>query len=144
MTATVREARPEDLPRLLAIQEASLAEPWPALLRAGVEGPPLVLVAGHEPAGYALAVVGDEAAYLAEIAVTPDARGEGYGSMLMDALVARLRGTVEAIRLTVRAADGRARSFYAAHGFEAVERLDDHYERGDGLLMARPLTDRRS
>jgi len=137
----VRDARPDDLPRLRAIQTVTLAEPWPELLAAAVDGPPVCLVsAGPEPVGYALAVVDDSTAYLAELAVAAGHRGEGRGSTLLSSLVDRLRGDdVDRLRVTVRAVDERARSFYDRHGFESADRLPDHYEAGDGLLLVRDL-----
>jgi ribosomal-protein-alanine N-acetyltransferase len=118
-----------------------LAEPWPELLSVAVDGPPLCLVyADPEPTGYALAVADDEAGYLAELAVAEGHRGEGQGSALLDALVAELRGRdVPLLRVTVREIDERARSFYRDHGFERRDRLPDHYEDCDGLLLVREL-----
>lgn len=135
----VRGARHGDLPRLLAIQEASLPEPSPVLLRFGVTGPPCVLVAGNPPVGYATTVVGDDVASLAEIAVAPNRRGRGYGSSLLDALVERLPDRVETVRLVVMIGNHRAREFYRDNGFRNSGVLPDHYRTGDGLLMARPV-----
>ena len=137
----VREARPDDLARLRAIQTVVLAEPWPELLSVGVDGPPLCLVyADPDPTGSALAVADDDAGYLAELAVADGHRGEGQGSRLLEALVENLRERgVETLRVTVRAVDERARTFYESRGFEEHERLSDHYEDCDGLLLARVL-----
>ena len=137
---TVREGRPADLPRLRAIQSA-LAEPWPELLETATDGPlPLFVLDDGGPVGYAL-VVGesDGVAYVPEFAVHPDRQGEGYGSELMDWLRDRLAGEYTELRLTVAASDERARGFYRSHGFEQVERLEDNFESGDGLLLACPL-----
>jgi len=75
----IREATRNDLTTLLAIQSISLDSTWPELLHAGIDGPPLVLVTGRPPVGYALVITGDPA-YLAELAVAPDHRGSGHGS----------------------------------------------------------------
>jgi ribosomal-protein-alanine N-acetyltransferase len=137
---TVREGRPADLPRLRAIQTA-LAEPWPELLETATEGPPpLYVFEDGQPVGYAL-VVGEDGgvAYVPEFAVHPDQQGQGYGSQLMEWLCDHLTGEYDELRLTVEASDERARSFYRNHGFEKRERLEDNFESGDGLLLARPL-----
>jgi len=141
MTAPVRRARPDDLPRLRAIQTVVLAEPWPELLSVAVDGPPVCLVhADPEPTGYALAVADDDAGYLAELAVAEGHRGEGQGSALLAALVAELRERgISRLRVTVREVDDRALSFYREHGFVDRDRLPDHYEDCDGLLLARDL-----
>ncbi|QLH78210.1 GNAT family N-acetyltransferase [Halosimplex rubrum] len=149
----VREGRSADLAALRAIQAAVLAEPWEELLTVAADGPPLLLVAtpaspdagagaGPSPVGYALAVTDgdDDAGYLAELAVAPDRQGEGHGSALLDALVARLRESgVGKLRVTVREVDEAARAFYRERGFERRERLPDRYERGDGFLLVREL-----
>lgn len=137
----VRDGVPADLPRLRTIQTA-LAEPWPELLVTATKGPPpLYVLVDGQPMGYAL-VVGERegVAYVPEFAVHPDEQGQGYGSDLMTWLCDRLAGEYEEIRLTVQESDERARGFYRAHGFEQIDRLGGHFESGDGLLLARPLT----
>ncbi|WP_123533733.1 GNAT family N-acetyltransferase [Halosimplex salinum] len=148
----VRPGETVDLPALRAIQTTVLAEQWDELLAVAPDGPPILLVAETErtgavdaadtPVGYALAVTDgdDEACYLAELAVAPDSQGEGHGSALLDALTERCREIgVDDLRVTVREVDDRAREFYEERGFERRERLPDHYESGDGLLLVREL-----
>ena len=129
-----REAIRDDLTTLLAIQATSLDSTWPDLLHAGIDGPPLVLVTGRPPIGYALAIPGDPA-YLAELAVAPDHRRSGHGSALLAAVVDRM-GESE-LRLTTRADATRARRFYERHGFAVTEHLAGHYDGDDGLLLVR-------
>lgn len=126
----IRTATPADLPTLLAIQATSLDSPQPVLLRAGVDGPATVLVAGN--VGYALAL-GHDPSYLAELAVAPGHRGAGHGSALLNAVLARDGNC----RLTARADDARVRQFYERHSFRVENRLSDHYGDADGLLMVR-------
>jgi ribosomal-protein-alanine N-acetyltransferase len=128
----IREATPDDRPRLLAIQSASLASNWPELLATAIDGPGTVLVAGHDPVGYALAV-GDDPTHLAELAVAPGHRDAGHGSALLTTLL----DNCEECRLTARADDERARRFYERHGFRVERRLPNHYEDGDGVAMVR-------
>ncbi|MFC7133451.1 MULTISPECIES: GNAT family N-acetyltransferase [Salinibaculum] len=138
----IREGRPDDLPRLRAIQSAALAEPWPELLETAARGPPALYVLGSgQPVGYAIVVAEtDGVAYVPELAVDPDEQGQGYGSELLVWLRERLaaEGYAE-LRLTVQAADERARRFYDRHGFATYERLDGHFESGDGLLLRQSL-----
>lgn len=158
----VREGRPADRHRLFAIQSTALTEPWPDLLALALEGPPTLLVAvpgdGSTPAGYALAVLEDDddgpksetsaderdpsgpVGYLVELAVAPGERGQGYGTALVEAVAARFREAgASRLRVTARLVDDRALSFYRASGFERRERLPDHYESGDGVLLVRDL-----
>jgi len=138
---TVREARPADRGRLRAIQTVALAEPWPELLSAGLDGPPVCLVyADPDPTGYALAVTDGQEGYLAELAVAAGHRGDGRGSALLEALIARLtEDGAETVRVTVREVDDRARSFYGNYGFAVRDRLPGRYDAGDGLLLERDL-----
>lgn len=137
----IRPARESDERRLRAIQSAALSEPWPALLDTAFGGPPLLLVLDvGEPVGYALVVPDHPVAYLAEFAVDPARQGRGYGTTLMTELLERLsRDRFETVRLTARADDERARSFYDGFGFSVADRLPDHYDDGDGVLLVRTL-----
>ncbi|WP_435077377.1 GNAT family N-acetyltransferase [Halococcus sp. AFM35] len=128
----IREATPDDRPRLLAIQATSLESNWPTLLETAITGPATVLVAGHTPVGYALAV-GTQPTHLAELAVAPGHRNAGHGSALLRAIL----GRSEECRLTARADDERARRFYERHGFRVESYLPDHYENADGVAMVR-------
>lgn len=129
---TLREATPADRPALLAIQAASLESGRPDLLETAIRGPPLVLVSGSGPAGYALAIE-SAPTYLAELAVAPAHRGAGHGSALLRAVLARC----EECRLTTRADADRTRRFYERHGFRSTERLPGHYGDDDGVLLVR-------
>lgn len=137
----IREARSADEPRLRTIQSNALDEPWPELLNVAVDGPPLVLVLEvSEPVGYALVVPDRPIAYLAEFAIAPAMQGQGFGTALMDGLLDRLQTSgFETIRLTARADDERARSFYDGFEFSVADELPDHYDDGDGVLLVRDL-----
>jgi len=138
----IREGRPGDLAQLRPIQSAALAEPWPELLETATQGPPaLYVLTNGRPVGYVIVVAEtDGVAYVPELAVDPDEQGQGHGSELLAWLRQRLADDgYEELRLTVQAGDERAREFYDRHGFERVERLADHFESGDGLLLRRPL-----
>ncbi len=138
----IRSGRPADLSRLRAIQSGALQEPWPELLETAAHGqPPLYVLTNDQPVAYVI-YVGEEdgVAYVPELAVAPEQQGQGHGSKLLSWLSEHLAddGYTE-LRLTVQASDERARRFYEHHGFERIERLDDHFESGDGLLLGRPV-----
>jgi len=146
----IRLARPEDLPRLRAIQTVSLAEPWPDLLDPAVEGAGIVAVATEdatgpgadpdEPIGYAVALPEGERAYVPEIAVAPAHRRAGHGSRLLTELFARLSTAgVEQVALTMRLGDEDARAFYDTHGFRVRSLVPEHYADGDALRLTRRL-----
>lgn len=143
----IRHAIPADLDALRTIQRSALAEPWPELLETAVEGPlPLLVALEHRPVGYAALVLGPEqTAYMPELAVSPDRQEEGIGSELVTAVVEFLdRKGYRRLRVTVRAADDRARRFYESHDFERHGRLDDHFESGDALTLLRRIGSQQS
>jgi ribosomal-protein-alanine N-acetyltransferase len=138
----IREGTPADLPQVRRIQSAALAEPWPAVLEPAADGPlDLYVIADGSVIGYAVVVSdGDSVAYVPEFAVDPARQGESYGSQLLTWLVDHLTGTgFDQLRVTVLASDDRARAFYADHGFEQRERIPDHFDDGDGILLVRSL-----
>ena len=139
----IRPAVPADEPRLRAIQSAALDDPWPELLGVAVDGTPRVLVVdeGEGPLGYTLTVPDRPVAYVAEVAVAPGSQGTGRGSQLLGTLLDRLRADgFDTVRLTARADDERARSFYDGFDFAVVDDLPGHYsDGGDGVVLAREL-----
>lgn len=141
----VRPGTGADRSRLAAIQTDALAEPWPGLLEIAVgDGPVLYVVEPEDDGpvvGYAVALTADAPlAYVPEVAVDPAWQGRGFGSALLDGLFDALRERgIDRVRLTVRAGDERARAFYADHGFTVVDRVTDHFEAGDGLVVERTL-----
>ena len=139
----IRTAVPADEARLRAIQSAALDDPWPELLDVAIDGAPHVLVddEGEGPVAYTLTVPDHPVAYVAEVAVAPGLQGQGHGSRLFEELLDRLRADgFETVRLTARADDERARSFYDGFGFRLAESLSGHYDDGgDGVLLVREL-----
>lgn len=139
---TVRRSRPGDGSRLEEIQQAALAEPWPAVLEAALaDGPVLRVVETDRPVGYAVALATeDPLAYVPEIAVDPAEHGQGYGTALLRGLLADLQAAgVERVRLTARASDRRARQFYARRGFAVVDRVAEHFDAEDGVIYERRI-----
>jgi ribosomal-protein-alanine N-acetyltransferase len=136
----VRPVEPGDGPAVRRIQSRAIAEPWPALLETALDGSvPLFVLDDGGPVGYAIVVPGrGGVVYVPELAVHPDRQGEGHGSRLLSALCDRFEDHDE-MRLTVRDTDRGARRFYERHDFAPIERVEDHFESGDGLLLSRPL-----
>jgi ribosomal-protein-alanine N-acetyltransferase len=138
----IREGKQTDLPQLREIQTGALAEPWPELLETAAQGqPPLYVITDGRPVGYVIVVAEAEGvAYVPELAIHPENQGQGYGSELLAWLRQHLADDgYRELRLTVQASDERAQRFYDGHGFERLERLTDHFEDGDGLLLGLEL-----
>jgi ribosomal protein S18 acetylase RimI-like enzyme len=139
----IRDSTSADIPRLKAIRSVVFPESSPQLLVYGIRGPALTLVACDDLqlSGYALALTSDQraGAYLAELAVAPGARRQGYGRALLEAVTHRVAAH-DHLELTTRATDDRARAFYRAAGFSSVEWLSDYYNNGDdGVRLLRDL-----
>lgn len=82
-----------------------------------------------------LSVSGPQADILT-IASHPDARRQGIGRRLLDALLYHARAhDVEAVHLDVRADNTAAQAMYAAYGFEELDRRPGYYRDADAVLM---------
>ena len=141
----IRDARPEDLASVVAIERASFGDPWSeASFRSLLRVPTTRFrVATRDGAvvGYAIASrVGDEAE-LANIAVDPAARRAGIGALLLDDLLTTTDAPPGAtMYLEVRASNDSAQTLYRSRGFEAAGRRKGYYSRPteDAVVMRRP------
>lgn len=115
MTLDVRRATGDDVDRVAAILEAAelptddLAD-VPAAFFLGRADGEVVAVGGLEDCG--------SAGLLRSVAVPRDARGNGYGSAMVAALVERASDAHAALYLLTTDAAG----FFERHGFERVNR----------------------
>lgn len=139
----IRDVRPVDEPVLRAIQRDVIDEPSPQLLGAAIQGLGITRVAADDrPVGYGFALVGDDTAYVPELAVASTHRRRGLGTALLDSLAARAgEAGAATLRLTVHADDDRASAFYRSCGFEEIARHQQYFETGSGvgIDLARPL-----
>ncbi|NNM71074.1 ribosomal protein S18-alanine N-acetyltransferase [Enterovirga aerilata] len=136
--AAIRPAEPDDVPALLAIEEASF--PTDRLdrraLRHAVRSPTIlarVAADGDEVLGYVLVQIrrGSDLAWLTSVAVAPGRQGDGLGRRLVDAAerAAREAGRTR-IRLEVRADNEAARKLYERAGYRRIAVIPDYYEDG--------------
>ena len=144
--AAVRRARREDLAAIVRIEEATFSEAWtPETFASGLgRDDMVVLVAteGEEVAGYAVVVIGEGEAELANLAVSAARRGRGTGEALLEGAlgVLRDRGTRRAY-LAVRASNERAARLYRRFGFREIGTHAGYYARPreDALVLALEL-----
>jgi ribosomal-protein-alanine N-acetyltransferase len=142
---------PEGATLMEAMQNACFPEdPWDAALIARLLALPGTFAlaadgADGQPAGFALVRVAADEAEILAIGVLPDARRQGLGRVLVDAL-ARAAGTRGADRVFLEVAEDNlaARALYASEGFDAVGRRPGYYRRNSGpnvaaLILRRPL-----
>ena len=93
-----------------------------------------------------LMIVADEA-HLTNIAVSPDCRRQGMGSVLMDHLISLAeREGSRAMFLEVRSSNIGAIRFYCRYGFVELYRRRSYYRRPteDALVMVRTVGERNS
>lgn len=133
MSVTVRQACREDLPDIIAIEEASFSVPWShQSLAAELENPvaSYYVLEGDDGqvVGYAdVWLVADEG-QLANIAIHPSARGLGYGEILLrTAMEALFRDGCTSMFLEVRQSNVPAQGLYRKLGYEAVAVRKDYY-----------------
>lgn len=147
LAISLRRAAATDLDAVVAIERASFTDPpWSrdsflalvnsprAYFTVACESPTGVVV------GYVVAWFVADEAEIANLAVTPDRRGRGIGSRLLDAALteARAAGAV-VVHLEVRDSNAAARALYGSRGFETVGRRRRYYRDPveDALLLRR-------
>lgn len=149
MRITVREATAEDVATVHKIDRAHS----PVFLRTGSyekllePSGLLVLAAQHgRVRGFAACSSVLDEGTLLNLAVLPEARGQGIARLLLEELFDRLRGRgVLRLLLEVRESNGVARALYGAAGFEQDGRRENYYSTTDGgaseaaILMNRKL-----
>lgn len=145
---TFRSACPCDLEALA--QLAHRAEPtgWTLrnfqdALKSGYDV--LLACLGQDIVGYSVTMMVVDEAELLEIGVEPERQGQGIGTRLLAAALARVaERAAQRVHLEVRAGNVVAQKLYASAGFTVVGRRKAYYrpltagqEREDALLMTR-------
>lgn len=146
---TVRRVTRADLLAVHRIEQASFGQPWPYDAFENLLEEPAFLVAEREGAiaGYAVADVtsnfGRDVGHLKDIAVHPDARGEGIGRQLLRSTLVRLRAQgAMVVKLEVRESNEPARKLYLSEGFEPLRRVPRYYNDGeDAIVMVLDLAE---
>jgi ribosomal-protein-alanine N-acetyltransferase len=140
----VRAARPDDLPRVAAIDaECFEGHAYPAFFfrqALDVFGDFFLVVEAPDGglAGYALGALaaGSAQGWILSMAVRPPFRGRGLAAGLVEALAGRLqaRGARE-VRLTVDPANRPAAALYAKLGFQPVGGEPGYFGPGERRLV---------
>ncbi|MEZ3116437.1 GNAT family N-acetyltransferase [Halobaculum sp. MBLA0147] len=154
----IREARQADLLSVYRIEKTVFPQPWPYAAFERLLDAPAFLVAerttdeptvdpaaaDHEDgSGVVGYVVGDatpnhgrDIGHVKDIAVRPDAQGDGVGRRLLRRSLHHLasRGA-SVVRLEVRAGNERAQRLYSSEGFEAVRKEPRYYDDGEAAYV---------
>ena len=138
----VRQVEPADLLAVVRIERACFSDPWPRDAFERLLDEPAFLVAERAGAVVGFVVAdrtpnhGRDIGHVKDLAVHPEARGEGIGRTLLRSALARLRATGVAVaRLEVREGNDPARSLYADEGFEPIRRVGGYYPDGEDALV---------
>ena len=144
MADGIRFATAEDIAAIMALEQGSIAHPWPEedIRRLITDDDKFALVLETEDntiIGYiGVSVVAGEAS-VGNLVVAADQRGRGLGTLLVEELIEELvsRGAEE-IFLEVEATNEPARSVYGKCGFEEYNSRKNYYGAGrDAILMKR-------
>ena len=144
----LRRARESDLPAVLGIERASFTDPWSRSSFAAILEQPRVYFAvaldsSGTVVGYTIAWFVLDEAELANIAVAPDVRGRGIGTVLLQGAIAASEARRSAaMYLEVRASNVSALALYSAHGFVEISRRKAYYRKPveDALVLRRAPT----
>ena len=148
----IRRARVDDLQAILAIERVSFTDPWSrSSFAALLEQPRVYFSVALDPVrgtllGYTVAWFVLDEAELANLAVSPEARGNGIGARLLEGALAASdeRGSAT-MYLEVRASNQAAIALYTSHGFAEVSRRRAYYRKPveDALILRRIASPRR-
>jgi ribosomal-protein-alanine N-acetyltransferase len=143
----LRAAREADLDAVLAIEQASFADPWSRSAFVELLGDPrvafLIADAAGVVRGYVVAWFVLDEGEIGNLAVTAAAQRQGVGARLLDGAIAAVRAAdVEVLYLEVRDSNVAARALYASRGFVEVGRRREYYRRPkeDALVLRLDLS----
>ena len=135
------------LEHVVAIERRAYAQPWTRgnfadSLRSGYHAQ--ILGAGDAVLGYFVAMQGVDEVHLLNITVEPAWQGQGWGRVMLDALVlwSRAEGA-QWLWLEVRTTNLRAQQVYQRYGFRRVGERRNYYPadqgREDAIVMSLKL-----
>lgn len=137
---SVRRMTMEDLSHVVAVEAASFPEPWPLRMFQEELAHPsrvyLVVERDGVMTGFGGMMLIGEDAHIVTLAVDPQHRQLGVGSLLMISLAeaAREHG-VRNLTLEVRRSNDAAQHLYRKFGFQNVGLRRDYYRTEDAVVM---------
>jgi len=138
----IRRMREADLPRVLAVEVVCFSTPWKEATFTGLmrrtDTDLYVAEAEGTIVGYAACWTVIDQSELGNVAVSPEARGQGVGGALVETVIERVkeRGARE-LFLEVRESNDVAQGIYRSRGFVVVGRRRSYYAQPteDALVM---------
>jgi ribosomal-protein-alanine N-acetyltransferase len=144
MSAVLREPEemiapmgPQDLPEVLAVEQAAYEFPWTHgnfidSLRAGHSAWTMRDSAGNLIA-YAVVMIALDEAHLLNLTVAPACQRFGFGWRMLEAMAENARGYgARTMLLEVRPSNAAAQQMYARYGFVRIGMRRDYYPSRDG------------
>lgn len=138
----IRRASRADLLAVYRIEKRVFDQPWPYASFEGFLDEPNFLVAtiDQEIVGYVVADrtpnFGRDIGHIKDLAIHPDAQGNGLGRRLLQRAVVGLTvENVRTIKLEVREHNERALSLYRGEGFAPTRRIPRYYSDGEAALV---------
>ena len=132
------------IPEIAGLEKLCFAEPWSEkLLEDALYDPRASCLVAEDGPGRVLGSAGRHAGLdegsVDNVAVRPDARGQGVASALLEVFCRFGQAHLSFLTLEVRAGNGPAIQLYLKHGFEQVGRRKNYYQRPreDAILMTR-------
>ncbi len=130
---SLRPAKHEDLPAIMAIENVVYSRPWwPETFEEMLDNANhdlLVATAGPDLAGYLVLTIGTGEAELANLAVDPARRRMGIAhALLRESLSVLRRRSVRWVFLAVRASNAGATRLYEHFGFREIGLHRSYYE----------------
>lgn len=129
------------LSEVLAIEQASFSDPWSEVMfRQELEEDPgrypVVLTVNSQVIGYGLGWIVLDEFHLGNLAVRPDMKGRGYGSLILGRMLkqVKLKGCRTA-SLEVRASNQTAINLYHRYKFKEIAVRKKYYQDEDALVL---------
>jgi [ribosomal protein S18]-alanine N-acetyltransferase len=141
---TLRPATLDDMPRIIAIDQASFTQPWSRKsfedALASESGVSLVAENNGALCGYGMAWVAGDEGEIATLAVDATTRGRGIGKRLLNTLIVECaaRGARQ-IFLEVRPSNATARRLYERLGFVEVGLRPQYYADDEAAIIMKKV-----
>jgi ribosomal-protein-alanine N-acetyltransferase len=144
---TIRTMSDTDVTDVMKIETRAYAFPWTVGIFRDCMGAGYccyVVERNAEIIAYAVMSVAAGESHILNVCVSPDLRGEGYGYVLIDRLIALARQLgADMMFLEVRPSNAAARRLYDKLGFNEIGVRRDYYPadegREDALILAKQL-----
>lgn len=131
---TITNVNPLHLEEIQAVENTCFSLPWHrGALEKQMSADNCIFLAALDDGGAVMGYIGmmfvlDEG-YISNVAVSPEYRRRGVADALISALIARAKETLAFITLEVRESNHPAINLYAKHGFEAVGKRKNYYDK---------------